>query len=349
MTIESFSLVEHFDYMKKFIPQPFTIPSGIVKSFKKEDTGTDVEYVIETTKGKFTLTRYSLKKLVDFLGVKVKLLNAVCDEIDVIDLAVPIINKLFKSFSDCFVFYSTNEDAMLIIDVNVNNDRGPEGTKYENGPSPWKIDVGKYPAAFTCFADFMGKYDINDDRDILVKAEDIMSNDTNVTFKLFKNGFENERIVPMIVFNSKFSNMNGFSDINPVLYDTSSDIYISFPMNYAKHEGLTFNDFWKRVTHLYKETDLNDYISVEVNELAASNDTPGKIKNFINSILTDGVISINQSIKDILNEALSVTTNMKPSKAKKFKKALGAMIASALCMKHYGCNECGHMDLHDNI
>lgn len=350
MTIENFGLVEHFDYMKKYIPQPFVIKSSDVLAFKKEDSGTESDYIIETVSGKYTLTRSSLKKLVDSLGVKVKLLNAVCDETDVINLALPIINKLLKSFSDCFVFYNTNMDPFTIIDLNVNNEKGAEGTKYENGPSPWKIDAGKNPSVYTCFSDFLSKYSINkDNSDILVKAEDIMITDSMVMIKLFKNEYENERLQPMLAFSGKFSNMNGFSSISVLLYDTQSDIYIVFPMNYAKIESISFNDLWKKAVHLYQETDLNDYICVEVNELAALNSTPSNIKSFICDILTDSTINLNQSINDILNEACTVMANMKPSKIKKFKKSLGSLIACAICMKHYGCNECHHVDLQDNI
>jgi hypothetical protein len=350
MTIENFGLVEHFDYMKKYIPQPFVIKSSDVLAFKKEDSGTDSDYIIETISGKYTLTRSSLKKLVDSLGVKVKLLNAVCDETDVIDLALPIIDKLFKCFSDCFVFYNTNMDPFAIIDLNINNEKGEEGTKYENGPSPWKIDVNKNPSAFTCFVDFLLKYSINkDNTDICVKADDIMMNDSTVMFKLLKHDYENERLQPMLIFSSKFSNMNGFSNINVGLYDTQSDIYILFPMNYAKLEGASFEDLWKKAIHIYSKTDLNDYICVEINELAASSDTPNVIKNFISSVLTDSTVNLNQSINDILNESCTVMTTMKPSKAKKFKKALGSLIACALCMKHHGCSECGHLDLNSDI
>lgn len=348
MTVESFGLVEHFDYMRKYIPQPFFIKSEDVKSFSK-----DIEssaYTINTDRIKYTLSRNSLKKLVDSLGIKVKLLNAVCNETDVIDLALPIIDKLFKCFSDCFVFYSEASDSSFIIDINVNNEKGTDGTKYENGPSPWKIDVSKNPSAYTCFADFLLRYSIEkDNTDILVKSEDIMLNDSTVQFRLFKDDFASERLHPMLVFNSKFSNMNGFANINVCLYDSKSDIYITFPMNYSKLEGMSFADLWKKASHIYNETDLNDYICIEVNELAASSDTPNSVRTFISMILTDSSINLNQSISDILDESITVAAAMKPSKAKKFKKALGSLIACALCAKHHGCSECGHIDLNSDL
>ena len=37
MTIDSFSLVEHFDFMKRYIPQPFYIKSEDVKCIKKDE------------------------------------------------------------------------------------------------------------------------------------------------------------------------------------------------------------------------------------------------------------------------------------------------------------------------
>lgn len=343
MTVESYSLVEHFDYMKKYIPQPFLITSESVKSFSKD---IENEYVINTTKGKYTLTRQSLKKLVDSLGVKVKLLNAVCDETDVIDLAMPIINKLFKCFSDCFVFYANSEDAFNIIDLNINNEKGTEGTKYENGPSPWKIDIKKYPSAFTCFAGFKDVFSItDDDKDILVKADDIMSG-SNVVMSLFK---ENKDLMlqPMLIFSSKFSNMNGFNEIHPALYDPITDIYIVFPMNYAKDAGASFDNLWQWAMHIATTTDLNDYIFREVSELASSPDTPGVVRNFVSYILTESPININQSIKDILNEVPTATSDMKPSKMRKFKKSLGSLIAWCLVAKHDGCEHCGRVTLHN--
>ena len=36
MAIDSFSLVEHFDFMKRYIPQPFYIKSEDVKCIKKD-------------------------------------------------------------------------------------------------------------------------------------------------------------------------------------------------------------------------------------------------------------------------------------------------------------------------
>lgn len=343
MTIESFSLVEHFDYMEKCIPQPFFIASDTVKEFTKDSND---DYIIYTTKYKYTLTRPSLKKLVNALGVKVKLLDAVCDETDVIDLAMPIINKLFKCFADCFVFYADNDDALTIIDLNVNNEKGAEGTKYENGPSPWKIDT-KCTSRFTCFSRFKDVLSItNDDKDILVKADDIL-NGNNVVFSLFKDCSE-LALQPMLVFSSKFSNINGFSEIHPALYDRVNDIQIIFPMNYANSNNTfeSFKNLWDHVMHIANSTDLNDYIFREVSELASSQDTPSIIKSFISYILTESSLNINQSIKDILNEVNTLVAEMKPAKSRKFKKQLGLLIAWCLVAKHSGCEHCGRVTVH---
>jgi hypothetical protein len=341
MPVESFGLNEHFDYMINYIPQPFGIASSNVKEFRKESE----DYIIVTNDNrKYTLTLASLKKLVDSLGVKVRLLNSVCNETDVIDLAIPIINKLFKCFADCFVFYASQDDSYLIIDLNVNKARGEEGTMYENGPSPWSISISEHPRAFTCFTSFKDKYSINDsDTDILVKADDILQG-SQVTINLFKE-IAGTTLQPMITFSSKFSNLNGFVDIYVTLYDPNSDIYITFPMNYAKGDGVTLEELWKRALHLYEKVDLNDFISQEISELAASDTTPNNVRNFITSILVDSVININQPIKDILTESVAICNGLKQSKAKKLRKSLGSLIAWAVCMKHSGCSECHHLHI----
>ena len=345
MTIENYGLVEHFDYMCKYIPQPFLIPSESVKSFTIDDNGDEHEYYINTDTNKYSLTKQSLKKLVDSLGIKVRLLDRVCTETDVIDLAVPIINKLLKCFSDCFVFYATADDTITIIDLNVNTEKGEEGTKYELGPSPWKFNIKEDPTVFTCFVDFMNKHEINNtDSSILVKADEILQRG-NVNVQLFKN-VVGANLQPMLIFNSKFSNMDGFTDIHPALFDEASGVNIAFPMNYAKNEDTSFSTMWDKVIHLYESTDLNDYIFREVNELAASNETPGSVQTFIASILVDSTINLNQPIKDILEEAVNVTAQMKPSKKKSFLQKLGLLIAYSLCMKHSGCSSCGHLDIH---
>lgn len=347
MSIDSYSLIEHFDYMKSYIPQPFIIkPEDVLDLVKSNTESGNDEYSIVTKTKNYTLTKASIKRLVDALGVKIRLLSTVCDEADVIDLVLPAVNKLFKCFSDCFVFYSTSEDRLNIIDLNVNKDRGPEGTKYENGPSPWKFDVNKNPSAFTCFADFKNTYavDGSTDGDILVKADDLMVKD-QVVMNLFKN-VVGSVLQPMLTFSSKFSNMNGFSEIHPTLYDPTSGVYITFPMNYSKDEGATFDDLWKKVLHLYESVDLNDYIFREINELASSKDTPGVVQNFISDIIVNSTININQPIKNILEEAVSVTSQMKPTKKKKFLRQLGLLIAFSICMRHDGCEHCGHLDIH---
>lgn len=346
MSIESYKLIEHFDYMCKYVPQPFYINSeDVIELTKSGDDGED--YSIKTNRMTYSLNKSSIKKLVDSLGVKIKLLSAVADEADVIDLVLPAVNKLFKCFSDCFVFYANSEDATSIIDLNVNSDHGAEGTKYANGPSPWKVDIRKNPSVFTCFVDFMNRYciDKDEDTDILVKADELMPSNSGVSINLFKE-IKDNRLQPMLMFSGKFSNMNGFSDIRPVLWDSVTDIPIVFPMNYAKLEGASFEDMWKKVIHTLESTDLDDYIFREVNELAASSETPSVVKNFITNVIIDNPLNINQPIKDILTEAVTCMTQLKPSKARKFKKDLGAMIAFALCMKHAGCEHCGHMELH---
>ena len=83
MTIDSFSLVEHFDFMKRYIPQPFYIKSEDVKCIKKDED----QYFIETNKWNYDITKSAMKKLVDSLGVKIKLLDVVADEVNVIDMA----------------------------------------------------------------------------------------------------------------------------------------------------------------------------------------------------------------------------------------------------------------------
>ena len=347
MTIDSYGFIEHFDYMKNYIPQPFIIKSDDVVNLIKSNSepGND-EYSIVTKTKNYSLTKNSIKKLVDALGVKIKLLSAVCDEADVIDLVLPAVNKLFKCFADCFVFYATSDEALTIIDLNVNTDKGTEGTKYENGPSPWKIDIRKHPSSFTCFADFKNTYaiDSESDGDLLVKADELMSHG-NVIMNLFKT-VPGSNLQPMLTFSSKFSNMNGFSEIHPTLFDESSGIYITFPMNYAKDEGATFDDLWKKVIHLYESVDLNDYIFREVNELASSKDTPNVVQNFITDILVNSTLNINQPIKNILEEAVTVSANLKGSKKRKLLKQLGLLIAFSICMKHDGCEHCGHLDIH---
>lgn len=341
--IESFGFNEHFDYLRSCIPQPFSIKSSDVDAFKKyiSDDGEYI-YIIETTNGdKFTLSKQSLKKLVDSLGVKVKLLSTVCSETDVIDLALPIINKLFKCFSDCFVFYALQEDHLFIIDLNINAAKGEEGTMFENGPSPWPISIDDHKQSYTCFTDFIDKYAIDDK--VMVKADEFLSG-LQVSMNLFKE-VVGASVQPMLTFSSKCSNLNGFSDIHTTLYDSASDVYIQFPMNYAKNEGATFNDLWRDAIHLYDKFDVDDFIFQEVSELAASNDTPSNIRSFISSVLVDSVINVNQPIKDILAEAATVCNSLKPAKARKLRKSLGHLIAWCVCMKHNGCSECHHLHI----
>ena len=63
MSIEGFSLVEHFDYMKRSIPQPFFIPTNEVKEIIKADSELDYDYLIKTTKHNYTLSKNSLRKM----------------------------------------------------------------------------------------------------------------------------------------------------------------------------------------------------------------------------------------------------------------------------------------------
>lgn len=345
MSIDSFGFNEHFDYMKNCIPQPFLIKSDDVVSLEYDSDLQD--YVIKTKRFKYTVARGVLKKLVDALGVKVKLLAAAADdEADVIDLVLPAVNKLFKCFADCFVFYSRSDDNLTIIDLNVNAVKGEEGTKYENGPSPWKIDVNKSPSSFTCFADFKGKFCIDDnDSNILVKADDILSNKVLVIMNLFKV-VPDSLLQPMLTMCSKFSNMNGFTEIHPMLYDTMTNIEITFPMNYGNaHADTPFETLWGKALHVLESTDLNDYIFREISELEASDDTPTSVKNFISSILIDSIINVNQPIRAILDEAVTVSAQMKAGKKKKFLKQLGGLIGWCICMKHRGCESCGHIHI----
>ena len=55
MPLESYSLVEHFDFMCKYIPQPFAIKSADVKSFEK-DTSADGSYIIKTNNNAYSLS-----------------------------------------------------------------------------------------------------------------------------------------------------------------------------------------------------------------------------------------------------------------------------------------------------
>ena len=342
MTIDSYGLIEHFDYMCKYIPQPFFIKSDDVQSLRYDDGLGD--YTIRTKRFTYVLPRNVLKKLVDALGVKVKLLAAAADdEADVIDLVLPAVNKLFKCFADCFVFYARSDDSLTIIDLNINAEKGEAGTKYENGPSPWKIDIRNHPEDFTCFASFMNKWLIDSsDNTLQVKADDLMPNHSQVVMSLFRQC--NEPLVPMLVFSSKFSNMNGFTDVHPLLHDTATGIEITFPMNYA-HNECTFGEAWGKLEHVHSSTDMNDYIFREINELAASDDAPTVVKNFISSILVDSVLNFNQPVRNILDEAINVTARMKPGKRKKFLRQLGALIGWCFCMKHSACSTCGHIHI----
>ena len=331
--------------MKSYIPQPFIIKSDdVVDLIKSSSVDGNDEYSIVTKTRNYTLTKQSIKKLVDALGVKIKLLSAVCDEADVISLVLPAVNKLFKCFADCFVFYATADDALTIIDLNVNAVKGTEGTRYENGPSPWKVDIRKNPAWFTCFADFKERHSIDDDdADIHVKADDLM-NGSSVVMNLFKP-VPDSTLQPMLTFSSKFSNMNGFTEIHPVLHDTVTNIEITFPMNYGTSEDNPFDQIWKRVLHVHETTDLNDYIFREINELAASNDSPTVVKNFISSILVDSILNVNQPIRAVLDEAVTVSAQMKPGKKRKFLKQLGSLIGWCIAMKHCGCEHCGSIHI----
>lgn len=339
MTVDSYGFVEHFDYMCKYIPQPFVIaPDDIIAISYDENLES---YIIRTSKHTYTLTKTAAKKLVDSLGIKIKLLDAISEESDVIDLVLPAVNKLFKCFSDCFVFYAKQEEPLTIIDLNVNSVKGEDGTKYENGPSPWGVDFQKHLENFTCFADFMNTWHIDDtDNTLQVKADDLMQNGSHVVMSLFKHS--NETIVPMIVFSSKFSNMNGFLDVHPMLFDTATGLEIAFPMNYShSDENYSFEEIWSKLNHVYKSTDFNDYIFREVNELAVSDSVPSNVKTFVTNILTDSTLNMNQPVKDILTEAVTKSAQMKDSKKKKFMKQLGALIGWCYTMKHSGCSECG--------
>jgi len=344
MSIDSFSLVEHFDYMKRSIPQPFFIENKDVKEIVKGDSELEYDYIIKTTGHNYTLSKASLKKLVDALGVKFKLLFAVCDEVNVLDLVLPIVNKLFKCYADCFVFYAKSDDALTIIDLNINNTKGEEGTRYEDGPSPWPNDVKTKPELFTCFADFMNKYEItNDDTDIQVTADSTFDNKINMN--LFKP-VKGSNLQLMLSFTGKYSNMDGFNEIHPSLYDEDTGITITFPMNYvSKDNQISFSDMNTKLNHLHSTFDVNDYIFRDLNALEASDDTPSSIKSVISNIITDSIINMNQPIKDILTECDTLARDMKPAKAKKFKSQIGNIIGWCSLMKHSSCSNCGHIHM----
>ena len=97
MSLESIGLVEHFDFIKKVIPQPFVLKCEDVVSLTLNPE-TEM-YVVKTKQESYEIAKNTLKKLVDALGVKVKLLSSVSDsEADVYDLILPALNKLFKCF-----------------------------------------------------------------------------------------------------------------------------------------------------------------------------------------------------------------------------------------------------------
>lgn len=344
MSIDSYSLVEHFDYICKSIPQPFGISNESVKCI--EET-LDHEYIIKTNNNKeYSLSHSSIKKLVDALGIKIKLLSCVADESNVIHLIMPALNQLFKCYADCFVFYADKDDPFCIIDVNVNNERGDEGTKYEFGPSPWRIKISDNPTSFTCFTCFRTLYDIDSSSDgdsILVKADEIYKG-SQVTMSLFKN-VEGAAFQPLLTFNSKFSNMSGFINVHPALIDLATGITITFPMNYASNE-VSFKELWKKAMHLLNTTDQNDFIFREINELQNSNDTPNSIKNFIQQLMMDSLINLNQPIRQILDDSALQMNNMKPAKRKAFAKNIGNLIAYSLVAKHACCEHCGHLEIH---
>lgn len=345
MSIEGFSLVEHFDYMKRSIPQPFFIPTNEVKEIVKADSELDYDYLIKTTKHNYTLSKNSLRKLVDSLGVKFKLLFSVCDETNVLDLALPIINKLFKCFSDCFVFYATSDDALTIIDLNVNNAKGEEGTRYEDGPSPWNDELKAKSELFTCFAGFFDKFEIADsDTDIQVKADSVFDN--KISMLLYKP-VTGSTLQPMLNFTGKFSNMNGFTEIHPSLFDENTGINIVFPMNYInKQSQMTFEVMLNKLKHIHETFDVNDYIFREMTELAQpESEAPNSIKSLISNIITDSVINMNQPIKDIFTECNTLANDMRPAKAKKFKNQIGNIIGWCVLMKHVGCSNCGHIHI----
>lgn len=339
MSIESYNLIEHYDYIERRVPQPFYINSDSFVEFKKVDEC----YSIKTKRFEYALTNTAAKKLVSALGIKIKLFNDdSAEESCVIDQVMPAVNKLFKCFADCFVFYADNSMPLDIIDLNVNNVHGAEGTKYENGPSPWKLDIKTQADRFTCFSRFLDRYCIDDHSNIKVKADEILTNNTNVLMCLFKD-IKNPTMQPMIVFSGKSTNMNGFTDIKPAIYDVNSDVTIVFPTNYAKLDSPSFDDLWFKTMHLFESVDVNDYVSREINEIAVSNEVPSAIKSFASSLLVDGIVNINQPINLMLAECKSITTSMKPGKAKRIKQQFGMLLGWCLCMRHFGCHECGHV------
>ena len=355
--IESYSLNEQFDFIKNYIPQPFFI--------KKEDfiniSIEGEEFYIKTNKNKYTFTAQSIKKLASGLGMKMTLLSTVAEDIEVLSLSLPIINKLFSCFADCFVFYADSEDALKIIDVNVNNQKGDEDTIYRFGPKPWEECNKEDLANFTCFAMFKNTYDIDDSFDIHVKADDIMTSKTNVSLKLFKNSYEDKddkdnkdkniieftTVQPMLVFNSKFSNMNGFANIKPVLYDVYNDLYIAYPLNYRDNgkddSQSSFESMWKELLKVYFHYDENAFIYDEIQELNNSNETPANVKSFINKISEETPINTNQPVCLFIAEAKSFASNLKPKAAEKFLAQIGDLIGRCFLAKHYGCHECGHL------
>lgn len=342
MSIESYSFIEHFDYMCKFVPQPFFISGDEFLDFFYNSE--EEEYMLKTTKYTYSLSSGVLKKIVDALGVKVKLLNAVSDnEVDVIDMVIPIIKKLFKCYAECFVFYARQEDPLTIIELNVNAVKGEEGTRYENSPSPWETAIKEFPSNFTCFAEFIDRWCIdNKDYTLQVRASDLMPSGTQVSMTLFRPS--NELVVPMLEFCSKFSNMEGFTEVHPTLYDTVSGVEIKYPMKYS-YKDMNFREMYEKLMHVYETTDLNDFIFREINELAASDDAPLKIKNYIASLLTESELNLNQSVRAILDDAVNMTAQMKPNKKKKFLQQLGTLIGWCFCMKHSGCSSCGSIHL----
>ena len=58
MTIDSYGFIEHFDYMKNYIPQPFIIKSDDVVNLIKSNSepGND-EYSIVTKTKNYSLTK----------------------------------------------------------------------------------------------------------------------------------------------------------------------------------------------------------------------------------------------------------------------------------------------------
>lgn len=340
MTLESYNFIEHFDYLKNYVPQPFYIPSDSVLELVSSEEGLS----IKTNRFTYSLSKASAKKLVDSLGIKIKLFNNEHEESSVIDQILPAINKLFKCFADCFVFYNASDSPLDIIDLNVNSETGEEGTKYENGPSPWQVNINNEAPAFTCFANFTEKFNIPSDSDILIKADDIMTSALNVNMNLFRP-IKDSTLQPMLSFSGKSSNMNGFTDIKPVVYDSNSGVFIKYPVSYNKSDSDSFDDMWDKVLHLYSTIDLDDFISREMNELAASNETPGAVKSFISTILVENTLNINQPISMILTEAKTIAEDLSLAKARTFKNKLGTLIGWCLCRKHSSCHECGHLEL----